>query len=134
MSNKTDLLQKFIENRISDSEMELLFLLINSPKGEVELLQSLDEAYESHEQDISVLPSDVFPKIRRKIEATHKKKIRIRNFIAIAASVSILIGTSIAFYSADQTIQKEYSLRLPRLLQSEGNYQGSYCPIVLYFG
>lgn len=98
MSNKTDLLQKFIENRISDSEMELLFRLINSPKGEAELLQSLDEAYESHEQDISGLPSDVFPKIKRKIEASHKKKIRIRNFLAIAASVSILIGTSIAFY------------------------------------
>ncbi len=74
--DKLELIRKFLENRITGQEMELLYRMINSHKGEEELLSSFDRAWNSSDRAMADdIPTE---KMLRQIRSQIKRPLKVR--------------------------------------------------------
>lgn len=92
--NKFELLKKFLENRITDSELELLYRLINSPKGESELVDSLSQ-FTGQTEELTVGEIDtekMLNQIRMNIRKVEYRKRRLLWVFGWASVVMAAIG------------------------------------------
>jgi transmembrane sensor len=116
------LIRKYFENRISDPEMEMLYRMVNSPKGEAELIDLFDSSEwtdlyaNTNEIDSKRILGNIKSKIRK------KKNYSKRLFFSFgwAAIVILAVGIGVILYSNSNTKSKTLQLVQTNIIAEPG--------------
>jgi transmembrane sensor len=128
--DKLELIRKFLKNRITGQEMELLYRVINSPKGEEELLSSFDREWKSSERNmVEDIPSErMLQQIRSQIKRPPNRRFTLFKLMGLAAIMVLAITVFIALRVNEKKAMHASEEQLTIILAEPGQVSNHILP------
>jgi len=128
--DKVELIRKFLENRITGQELELLYRVINSPKGEEELFAAFDQAWNHSERRLAEdIPSEkMLKQIRLQIVRPPIRRFALFKLMGLAAIIVLAIAVGIGLKMGERKTISALDERSTTILAEPGKVSSHILP------